>query len=85
VSTLPAIEPMTPEEFKQLRESLGLTQQQLAVHLGKTVGTISRWEASGEPIDLVAALAIRKLVEDARAANGSSSEVAPPRGNNRKR
>ena len=81
---------MTPDEFRQHRESLGLTQMQLAVHLGRTVGTIHRWEASDEPIDTVAALAIRKLVEDhgptrkpAKRAGGSSVATAP-QGNTRK-
>ena len=35
---------MTAIEFKRIRESLGLTQMQIAVRLGVTITTVSRWE-----------------------------------------
>lgn len=35
---------MSAEEIKQLRHSLGMTQQQLADKLGVGIATIKRWE-----------------------------------------
>jgi DNA-binding transcriptional regulator YiaG len=35
---------VSPEEIRQLRDRLGLTQQQMAEKLQTTVTTISRWE-----------------------------------------
>lgn len=37
---------MTGEQFKEMREKLGYSQEELAVLLGKTRVTISRWENS---------------------------------------
>jgi putative zinc finger/helix-turn-helix YgiT family protein len=35
---------LTPREIKECRETLGLTQRELAAHLGTAEETISRWE-----------------------------------------
>lgn len=36
---------MTPTEFKQARQSLGLTQLELSAVLGVTPQTVRKWEA----------------------------------------
>lgn len=69
IATLPVVDPMTPAEFRQLREQeLGLSQDKLGLVLNKTGQTIYEWERAEKDIDPVAALAIRKLVEDAKRA-----------------
>jgi DNA-binding transcriptional regulator YiaG len=41
------------EEIRQLREALGLTQEQFAREVGVSFSTVSRWEtARGEPSPL---------------------------------
>ena len=35
---------MTPEEIKEIRTSLGISQEKFASLLGSTVTTINRWE-----------------------------------------
>lgn len=35
---------MTPEEIKELRLSLGVSQERFAAALGTTVVTVNRWE-----------------------------------------
>src|SRR5438094_9132850 len=35
---------LTPEQIRENRESLGLTQRQLASHLGIAEATVSRWQ-----------------------------------------
>ena len=35
---------MTPEEVKEIRRSLGVTQEKFAQLLGTTVATVNRWE-----------------------------------------
>jgi len=32
------------EDIKDLRQSMGMTQEQFAEHLGTTLETVSRWE-----------------------------------------
>jgi putative zinc finger/helix-turn-helix YgiT family protein len=39
---------LTPEQIRQNREALGLTQRQLAGHLGIAEATLSRWETGGQ-------------------------------------
>lgn len=41
---------MTGNELKQQRERLGLTQRELAAHLGVVVATVSMWESGAAPI-----------------------------------
>jgi DNA-binding XRE family transcriptional regulator len=52
---------MTPQQYRTLRERLGLTQAGLAARLGITRKTINRREAGATPITPEAALAIRNL------------------------
>lgn len=54
----------------QLRKTLGLTQQELAVQMGKAVVTIARWETSRPPTGVA-------LVElEQVALNGGQRELA---------
>jgi len=55
-------------DVKQLREKLGLTQEQLAYKLGVTTKTVNRWEmgrAKPSP------LAVAQLVQLEKAQHGS--------------
>jgi len=50
---------MTPSEYRQIRESLGLTQGQLADLLGVALNTVSRRELGQIAIEREAELALR--------------------------
>jgi DNA-binding transcriptional regulator YiaG len=52
---------VTPTEFKQHRESLNLTQQQLADLWGNDARTIRRWESGQTAIPTLAAWGIKML------------------------
>jgi putative zinc finger/helix-turn-helix YgiT family protein len=39
---------LTPDDIRQHREALGLTQRQLANQLGIAEATLSRWETGGQ-------------------------------------
>lgn len=39
---------LTPEQIRRNREALGLTQRELASHLGIAEATVSRWETGGQ-------------------------------------
>jgi len=39
---------LAPEQIRQRRQALGLTQQELADQLGIAVSTLSRWETGGQ-------------------------------------
>jgi repressor LexA len=52
---------MTPEHFKRVRRSLGLTQAQLAEQLRTTRMTITRYEGGTRRIPGVAEVALRQL------------------------
>ena len=64
---------MTPQEFKDIRKGLGLSQPRLAAILGKDKGTISRYERGVFDISFEAALHMRYLVEFANG--GKNNEV----------
>lgn len=53
--------PMTPEELKRRRESLGLTQSLLARELDVDVITVSRWERGVHPVPRYIELAIEAI------------------------
>lgn len=42
---------MTHTEFRQARQSLSLTQAQIAREMGVTVNTVSRWEQGVHPVN----------------------------------
>jgi len=56
---------MTPDQFRNARLSLGLTQIQLAAEWGMTDNgerTIRRWESGDRAVSKVTAYAIRLMV-----------------------
>jgi len=57
---------MTKQEFKKLRKAIGFSQTRLAVEMGVTLRTISRWERGEFPIPLIAELALETVVRDAK-------------------
>ena len=52
---------MKPEELRSRRESLGLTQEQLARELDVAVMTVSRWERGVNPVPHFIGLALEAL------------------------
>lgn len=57
---------MTPEQFKWARQSLGLSQAQLAElwNMGANGGrTIRRWECGERPLNPIAAYCIALMVQ----------------------
>ena len=52
---------MKPEELKQRREALGLTQEQLARELDVTTMSVSRWERGVYPIPHYIGLALEAI------------------------
>ena len=52
---------MKPNEFRDLRKALGLSQEHLAYHLGVSRNTIVRIEAANE-VKMVYAAAMREIV-----------------------
>lgn len=59
---------MTREQFKQARQSLGLSQQQLSDEwgMGDNGGrTIRRWESGERPLNPVAAYCIQMMLDRA--------------------
>lgn len=56
---------MTPQQFKEARQSLGFTQSTLALEwsMGKNgARTIRRWEAGDVPVNPIAAYCISLMV-----------------------
>ena len=53
---------MRSDEFRRARQSLGLSQEQLAEKLGRTRRSVIRYEDGSSPIPLVVAMALRQLV-----------------------
>jgi DNA-binding transcriptional regulator YiaG len=58
---------MQPTEFKKLRKSVGLSQSQLARELDLYVRTISKYENNDLAIPKVTELALRYIVQNAKA------------------
>jgi len=57
---------MEPDEFKRLREGMGLTQQALADQLGVHRVTVAKWEAGDRGIPEPAARLLQRLHDEAR-------------------
>ena len=57
---------MTPDQFKQARQSLGLSQRDLAAEWGMGANgerTIRRWETGVVPVNPIAAYCISLMIE----------------------
>lgn len=54
---------MTPEQIKQARQSLGLTQAAMAAKMGIIPRKWERWEGGHSPISAEGATLLRLLVE----------------------
>jgi putative transcriptional regulator len=55
---------MTPDELKAIRESLNLTQSELASLIGASVHALRKWEQGQRKVSGVATVAIKKLMEE---------------------
>lgn len=53
---------MTPQQIKQARESLGLTQEQLSTKLGIKLAKLRNWEQGRNSISDEGATAMRWLI-----------------------
>ena len=53
---------MTPKELLEMRKTLNLTQQQLAVKLGVAEVTVSRWERGQHRPSKLALKQLKRLV-----------------------
>lgn len=58
---------MTPSQFKQLRRRLGMTQEELAKALDRSVWSIVGWEKGKSPIPKTVGMAVRHLVQQHEA------------------
>ena len=59
---------MTPDQIRQIRRKLDLTQQRLAEQLGVSFVTLNRWEnGQSKP----SAMGLSKLLELSRRSEGS--------------
>ena len=55
---------MTPEQFRKARETLGLTQTELAKELDVTPRAVYYWEIGQRPISRVLVLAMKWLTHE---------------------
>ena len=61
----------TPTSIRQIRSTLGLTQEQLADRLGVSFATVNRWEGGKSEPQRAALEAIQKLAAEAGAEEGT--------------
>lgn len=66
--------PMNPDDLKNRREAMGMTQDQLATALGVDVMTVSRWERGIRGIPPFLSLALKTLERE----TGKSSRKKTP-------
>ena len=64
---------MTPTDFKQARQSLGLTQSQTAAMVGRKLRNIQQWEAGDRAVDRAAALLIAAYLAGYRSTDWPAS------------
>ncbi len=64
---------MNPKQFREMRESLGLSQEQLAKQLGVSSGrTVRRWELGERKISATTARLLKLLLGRISASRHSS-------------
>ena len=63
---------MEPNEIRNAREALGLTQEALGERLGRHKDTIRAWESGKYEIDASASLALRLVVRLVQAGSDTS-------------
>lgn len=78
ITVLSEAEVIEGGELKFARNALGLTQAELACHLGVTTETVCRWETGREEFKRQTRLAVLRLLEDV-ALNGESALTRPAR------
>lgn len=55
---------MTSSQIKQARQSLGLTQEQLADEIGASLASVRNWEQGRCKVNRVAARQIQKMLDN---------------------
>lgn len=70
---------MNPDELKTRRETLGMTQAQLAEALGVDVMTVSRWERGARPLSPLLPLALKGLESEIKKPNRKGPAAAGKR------
>lgn len=55
---------MTSSQIKQARQSLGLTQEQLADEIGASLASVRNWEQGRCKVNRVAARQIKKMLDN---------------------
>lgn len=55
---------MTHDEFKEARQTLGLTQEQLAYEIGASLASVRNWEQGRCKVNRVAARQIQKMLDN---------------------
>ena len=55
---------MTGNELKEARQSLGLTQEQLADEIGASLASVRNWEQGRCKVNRVAAKQIQKMLDN---------------------
>ena len=54
---------MTPSQLKEARQSLGLTQEQLADEIGASLASVRNWEQGRCKVNRVAAKQIQNMLD----------------------
>jgi transcriptional regulator with XRE-family HTH domain len=62
-----------------LRRAVGLTQRELALHLGVTVRTVAHWEAGTRPVSLATARPLARLLRQSLSRVLSAAGLQPAR------
>ncbi len=57
------IQPVTKDEFKELRKRAGHTQASIAKEMGVHIRTVTRWELGEVVIPRVVEIAVRAIVD----------------------
>ena len=55
---------MTPDDIKNARKTLGLTQEGLAQRIGVTTSTVSKWEQGVRPVSNIAKTFIDSILKE---------------------